>query len=228
MLANVGTFDRFVGMRTLKGDLLAAWEAVGGLGQPSKMPCYSYSIPANKCLVGSKLRNVEGSVCHKCYAFKGFYVFTNPKNALEKRYLSLNDPQWVSNMTLLIGTLESSGYFRFHDAGDLQSIEHFDNICQIARNLPNIKFWLPTREYGFISKYVDSKKTIPKNLTVRLSAYMVDGPLPRALAKKLNVVSSGVTTKKRFTCPASEQNNMCLTCRMCWNKKVVAVIYKKH
>lgn len=228
MLANVGTFDRFVGMRTLKGDLLVAWEAVGGLGQPSKMPCYSYSIPANKCLVGSKLRNVEGSVCHKCYAFKGFYVFTNPKNALEKRYLSLNDPQWVSNMTLLIGTLESSGYFRFHDSGDIQSIEHFDNICQIARNLPNIKFWLPTREYGFISKYVDSKKTIPKNLTVRLSAYMVDGPLPRALAKKLNVVSSGVSTSDNFTCPASEQNNMCLTCRKCWDKKVVAVIYKKH
>lgn len=212
----------------LKGALLEAWNAVGGLGQPSKMPCYSYSIPANKCLVGGKLRAVENSVCHKCYAFKGFYNYPNAKNALEKRYLSLSDPQWVANMTLLIGSLEHSGYFRWHDSGDLQDISHFENICQIAKNLPNIKFWLPTREYGIISEYVKSKKTIPNNLTVRLSAYMVDGPLPLALAKQLNVVSSGVSTNDNFTCPASNQGNYCLNCRLCWNKTVKSVIYRKH
>lgn len=219
---------RFSGMRKLTGELLKAWEAVGGFSQPSKMPCYSYSIPTNKCKVGGKLRNVEGSVCHKCYAFKGFYNYPNAKNALEKRYLSLNDTEWVANITLLIGSLESSGYFRFHDSGDLQSIEHFENICQIARNLPNIKFWLPTREYGIISSYVKTKKTIPSNLTVRLSAYMVDGPLPIALAKKLNVVSSGVSSTDNFTCPASKQNNYCFNCRFCWDKNVAVVIYKKH
>ena len=219
---------RFKWMRKLTGEILNAWNAVGGLSKPSKMPCYSYSIPANKCNVGGKLRLFKGSVCHKCYAFKGFYNYPNAKNALEKRYLSLNDPHWVSNMTLLIESLEHSGYFRFFDSGDIQSIENFENICQIARNLPNIKFWLPTREYGIISSYVKRKKTIPSNLTVRLSAYMVDGPLPIALAKKLNVVSSGVSSTDNFTCPASKQNNMCLDCRMCWNKNEAVVIYKKH
>lgn len=228
MLAERTFSGRFIGMRKLTGELLNAWEAVGGLSQPSKMPCFSYSIPANKCIIGSKLRNVEGSVCHKCYAFKGFYNYPNPKNALEKRYLSLNDPQWVANMTLLIGSLESSGYFRWHDSGDIQSIEHFDKICQIARNLPNIKFWLPTREYSIVGEYVKSKKSIPSNLTVRLSAYMVDGPLPTALAKKLNVVSSGVSATDNFNCPASKQNNFCLNCRMCWDKRVKTVIYHKH
>ena len=192
------------------------------------MPCYSFSIPANKCQIGGKLRNVEGSVCHKCYAFKGFYNYPNTKNALEKRYLSLNDSDWVSNMVLVIGSLEHSGYFRFFDSGDIQSIEHFDNICQIARNLPNIKFWLPTKEFSIVNNYVKNKKTIPENLTVRLSAYMVDGPLPIALAKKLNVVSSGVSTNDDFTCPASKQENMCLNCRMCWDKNIEVVIYKKH
>lgn len=215
-------------MRTLKGELLAAWNAVGGLGQPSKMPCYSYGIPANKCIVGGRLRSVEASVCNKCYAFNGFYNYPNAKNALEKRYLSLTDPNWVANMTLLIGRLESSGYFRWHDSGDLQSIDHFDKICQIARNLPNIKFWLPTKEVKIVSGYVNAKKKILSNLTVRLSAYMVDGPLPVALAKKLNVVSSGVSSTDNFTCPASKQNNYCLNCRFCWDKKVKTVIYRKH
>lgn len=140
----------------------------------------------------------------------------------------MNDSDWVSNMVLVIGSLEHSGYFRFFDSGDIQSIEHFDNICQIARNLPNIKFWLPTKEFSIVNNYVKSKKTIPENLTVRLSAYMVDGPLPIALAKKLNVVSSGVSTNDDFTCPASKQNNMCLDCRMCWNRTIKTVIYKKH
>lgn len=215
-------------MQVLKGILLKTWQDVGGLGQPSKMPCYSYSTPAEKCKIGSKLRNVENSVCSKCYAFRGFYNYPNAKNALKKRYLALNDVNWVANMTLLIGKLECSGYFRWHDSGDIQDISHFEKICQIARNLPKIKFWLPTREYTVIAEYVKNKKTIPRNLTVRLSAYIVDGPLPSVLAKRLGVVTSGVTKQDNFNCPASKQNNFCLDCRKCWDKRVETVIYSKH
>ena len=35
---------------------------VGGLGKPSKMPTFSYNLPAEECNVGSKLRLVKGSV----------------------------------------------------------------------------------------------------------------------------------------------------------------------
>lgn len=212
----------------LKGQLLEAWDVVGGLSSPSKMPCYSYSIPAQKCLAGSKLRDVENSVCNKCYAFVGFYNYPNPKKALEKRYLSLTDPRWVASMTTLIGALEHSGYFRFHDSGDIQSAAHLENICQIARNLPHIKFWLPTKEIKFLSAYIASGKTFPKNLTVRLSAYIIDGSLPRAAAKNLKIVVSGVTRGDKFTCPSSNQDGVCGTCRNCWSKKVKTVIYKKH
>ena len=205
-----------------------AIEITGGLSSPSKMPCHSYNLPAQNCNIGSKLRNVPNSVCNKCYALKGFYVFPNPKNAMQRRLQSLTHPKWIEAMTFLINKVEKSGYMRLHDSGDLQNITHFENICTIARNLPNIKFWLPTREYGIVSEYVKSKKTIPKNLTVRLSAYMVDGPLPLALAKQLNVVSSGVSTNDNFTCPSSKQGNFCLNCRMCWDQNKKIVWYKKH
>jgi len=204
-----------------------AWEYVGGLSSPSKLPCFSYSTPAKECNTGSKLRAVEGSVCHKCYAYKGFYNYPNAKNALAKRFNSLYLPRWVEAMTLLISTLEHSCHFRWHDSGDLNSLIHFKNIIDIATNLPNINFWLPTREYGIIGESIENEIKIPNNLIVRLSAYMIDGELPIKLAKRYNVAVSGVSSKNDHNCPASSQGNFCLTCRACWDTSKT-VIYKKH
>ena len=51
-----------------------ALDIVGGLSAPSKMPCSSYSISATRCVTGSKLAKIEGTVCHNCYALKGNYI----------------------------------------------------------------------------------------------------------------------------------------------------------
>jgi hypothetical protein len=207
--------------------LQQAIEIVGGLSKPSKMPCSSYSIPAKYCVTGSKLAKVSGSVCSKCYALKGFYPTPNVKAALERRYLSLSNPDWVEAMTLTISGSEGSGYFRWHDAGDIQSIQHLEMIVQVCKNLPDIKFWLPTREYGFVSDYLKKHGSFPENLTVRLSAYMIEGEPPVSLAKSLGLPTSGVS-KVGFSCPSSKQQGKCLACRACWNKQVENVNYKLH
>jgi len=204
-----------------------AWEYVGGLSSPSKMPCFSYSIPAKECNTGSKLRAVEGSVCHKCYAYKGFYNYPNAKNALAKRFNSLYLPRWVEAMTLLISTLEYSGHFRWHDSGDINSLIHFKNIIDIATNLPNINFWLPTKEQKLVFDYVRIGNIIPKNLTIRISGYLID-QLPPNNVKNAFVVSGVSSNEENVNCPASKQNNKCLTCRACWNCEVPIVWYKKH
>ena len=59
---------------------------IGGLSNPSKMPCYGYSIPAKYCKTGSKLAKVDGSVCNKCYALDNFYRMPVVENALQLRY----------------------------------------------------------------------------------------------------------------------------------------------
>lgn len=205
-----------------------AWKIIGGLSKPSKMPGYSYSIPAEECGVGSKLRKIAGSVCSKCYALKGFYVYPNSRKALRRRFESLNDPRWVEAMIVAFGHYEKGGYARIHDAGDIQSVEHLTNICKIAEALPHIKFWLPTRENRIVGQYlIKNKKGFPKNLTIRLSASMLDSAPPVSIAKAYGVQTSGVQ-KTGFTCPASKQGNKCLDCRMCWSKKVKNVNYKQH
>ena len=62
-----------------------ALEIVGGLSKPSKMPGWSYGLPAKECKTGSKLRKVPGSTCFDCYALKGCYVFKVVQDAQYRR-----------------------------------------------------------------------------------------------------------------------------------------------
>lgn len=207
---------------------------VGTLSAPSKMPCYGYSVPAQACNIGSKLRKVANSVCSSCYALKGRYVFPNVKASLNKRLnaLSRNVLQWELNITELIKRKEKSGYFRWHDSGDLQSMEHLTAINNIAKSLPHIKFWLPTRESSLVRSWV-AKNTLCSNLCVRLSANII-GTNTVAKLVPLNGSKHTITTssvawdESPHHCPAYKQNNSCGKCRACWNPEVSNVNYKLH
>lgn len=204
-------------------------EAVTGkLSKPSKMPGFAYSIPAQACGVGSKLRTVAGSICSKCYALKGRYVFSSVKKALARRLESLTHPLWVDAMAFLINHA-SVNVFRWHDSGDIQSLQHLENIVEVCKKTPDVRHWIPTREYAIVTEYKAKHGSFPDNLNVRLSAYMMDGPLPTGAAERLGVTASGVTSDAaKVTCPAYKQGGVCGPCRACWDKKVSVVIYPKH
>lgn len=197
------------------------------LSSPSKMPCHSWSISALECKTGSKLAQVPGSVCEGCYALKGNYRFGNVKRAQDARLLQSRKKGWVSAMVEAIRSREKSGFFRWFDAGDLQSVKMLRDIVKIANALPDIRFWLPTKEFGFVSKYLEKHGPFPENLNVRLSAYIVDKQGPNLLAEQLGLTTSEVRTEGE-TCPAPTQGNKCLDCRACWDKEVKKVVYKKH
>ena len=202
-------------------NLSTAKAAIGGdLSSPSKMPCYSYSIPAQRCITGSKLRKVKGSTCAHCYALKGNYTrFPKVGEALERRFQALtSDPEgWRDAMIFMITRREKSGFFRWHDAGDVQSVEHLRLICEIAEATQHITHWLPTREYNIVRKYLIQHGDLPSNLTVRLSVHMVD---QYKLPEIKGVVWSTVGTEAPagfHTCPSSTQGGKCLDCRACWD-----------
>ena len=79
-----------------------AKEITGGLSAPGKMPEGSYNLPAVACITGAKLREIPGTPCYGCYAFKGRYNFPNVKDALTRRLESLQDPQWVQALPGLV------------------------------------------------------------------------------------------------------------------------------
>lgn len=211
-----------------------ALELVGGLSTPDKMPCYSYNLPASACITGAKLAKIEGTPCHECYAIGGWYKMDWVQERMVKRLKSINKPLWVESFIYLLQYLNQA-YFRWHDSGDIQSIEHLDRICQVAwgtyfpeNHFINTKHWLPTSEWEFVRIYIeDMKMLIPPNLKIVLSGDKIDQRPPVELAKRLGVYVSMVSTKT-YTCPAPDQINKCQSCRKCWDGDVFSVVYKLH
>lgn len=221
--------------------LQTAWDAVGGLSEPSKMPDYSHSIPAKYCKVGSVLRKVLGSTCGGCYALKGRYVFPNVADALERRYRLLDNPAWVDAMSELINALvkereyvDSDGntrtgkHFRWHDAGDIQSVDHLRRIVLVALNTPTVSHWLPTREYRMVADYRKAYGEFPDNLTVRQSAHMIGKPGPLGYGLPVSSVTTTHTMPDASVCEAGTREGKCGPCRACWDVNVAHITYPKH
>ena len=194
-----------------------AKKITGSMTRTKKMPGLSYSLPAWECITGKKLRAVKGSVCAGCYALKGNYTrYPAIKAAQYYRLASLMEPSWVPAM---VAQVKRQRWFRWHDAGDLQSVQHLKNIFEVCKQTPSTEHWLPTRERKFLPLSTDS---IPKNLLIRLSSHKVDqGPV-----KSWPWTSTVSTTTK--TCPAKDQGNECKSCRACWDRSVSNVTYPKH
>jgi hypothetical protein len=221
----------------------AATTIAGPLGYPSKMPGTSYGISAHACKIGAILAKVKNSVCHGCYAMKANYQYPSVAQAHAKRLAGITDPQWTMAMVTLLNAAHARGtgrkgkfavgWHRWHDSGDIQSVEHLTKICAVAAATPHIRHWLPTRELAMVMRYVARGGIVPKNLVIRVSATMVDG-----VATAQWPTTSGVhTAKAHFAplhderpryCPAPEQGNQCGPCRACWDPTVEHVSYHKH
>lgn len=227
--------------RSTQLTLSAAWKVIGSLGKTSKMPGYSYGLDAFKCITGSELAEVPGSTCVNCYARRNFYKTWRPaKIARERRHASLDHPRWIEAMALLINhRCAKEPWFRWHDSGDIMSLEHLENIVEVCRRTSGIKHWLPTREYGFVWAYLKRHGSFPDNLCVRVSAKMV-GKKPRLPLALQELPTSTVhqawqgpvqvddRRSHSVACKAPERDNQCMKCRACWSNKVINVSYKVH
>lgn len=223
------------------------WDRIGGLSHPSKMPGYGWSISAKRCITGGKLHRIEGTVCHNCYALKGRYVFPTVIAAQERRlrrYTALGSEMWTSHMAdLLNRVVVRHPYFRWFDAGDLQSPQMFRDIISVARCTPTMKHWLPTREREFVLDVVrDNAWRIPQNLCVRISDTMVGVHVPLTvemlhygLAGSMVHTDPGQIPPHGFECPAPSHGGTCdhptqhyRHCRACWGRSTILTSYVEH
>ena len=201
--------------------------------QTSKMPCKSFGLPTSTCNVGGKLRDVPGSACHGCYAEKGFYALyptvarsqTVRLDLLQKALVDADAArEWIDAVKALIG---EDKFFRWHDSGDLINYRHLSLIVQVAIELPDVQFWLPSREKSLIADFM-GQHDIPENLIIRLSAPMVDGA-PCAGNTGLNTSTIHRNGPAHgFECGAPSRGGYCGDCRACWNRDISNVSYAYH
>ena len=205
-----------------------AKKITGSMTRTKKMPGLSYSLPAWECITGKKLRKIKNSVCAGCYALKGNYTrYPAIKAAQYYRLATLMEPDWIPAM---VTQIKRQKFFRWHDAGDIQSAKHLTNIFEVCKQTPATRHWLPTREAKFL-KFIDPD-IIPANLVIRISSHMIDQGPVKSWPWTSTVQSPGAMRSSHVQdsrqCPAKDQGNQCLDCRSCWNREVPNVTYPKH
>ena len=201
-----------------------------GLSNTDKMPSKSFNLSASHCTTGSKLVNVPGSTCFGCYALKGNYRRYKHIDKMKPKTAKIFSKKWVEAMTWLIINQDNKKdreFFRWHDSGDVQNMEHLIKIVQVCKNTPDVSHWLPTREYKLVKNYLKTFGDFPENLTVRISAHMLDSNPPNIE----NLPTSTVNKTKKaigLECGSYKNEGQCLDCRLCWDKNVKNISYKWH
>lgn len=202
----------------------------------TKMPGTSFGLTTEACIVGSTLRDIEGSVCSKCYAHRLEKIRPSVKLGWQRRTDAVHEAiksvksrnRWIEAMVERL-TMIGEEYHRWHDSGDIQSLEHLIMIAMVAEATPHIKHWLPTKEYSIVRQFVDFGYEIPDNLCIRLSSYMIGQPPTKHIkGVKWSMVERSPQGTSRHICPARTQGNRCGECRACWNKEVDTVSYPLH
>lgn len=228
---------------------------IGSLGKPSKMPGFSYGLPACEakwvpefcrnlnlpipphygCDFGSLLAKNPNSPCHNCYADnRGNYTYESLKHGQLLRLIGTYHSLWKDAMIMLIDRYidPSEPYFRWLDSGDLPHKKMLHDIVEIANALPHVKFWLPTQERRLVSKFLRYNKK-PDNLCIRISNVRKDSHAPEStttfkfFAKNV-ITSSSISTENKHDCPSDQYDNTCGPCRKCWDTGNEHTIYKLH
>lgn len=210
------------------------------LTDTSKMPSYSFSLPAKRACPGAK-----GSICDHCYADgRGRYGMPNVRDTQNARFawvlkcLTTDDgvSEFVATMTLAIKWAcrrRDTNVFRVHDSGDLFNARYARAWARIAAALPEVKFWFPTRMWHVTGATLIAVRELAalENVTVRPSALNVGdaAPVVDGFGNGATVKNAGAELDGNETwCPAySSGTGKCGDCRKCWDADVT-VVYPLH
>lgn len=197
-------------------------ERIGPLSNPSKMPCFSWDIPASLCKTGSILRTLEDTPCSKCYACKGRFRFSNVEKANQLRLQKYHeDADWKLLMSIRL-LKQRNDYFRWFSSGDLQSSQMFHDILVVAFITRDyVKHWLPTQERNFVKEYINH---IPRNMCVRISSTKIN----HVQYSNLPGVCNSNISDDFWTCPSHLYENTCGSCRACWDISNKLITYRLH
>jgi len=118
-------------------------------------------------------------------------------------------------------------FFRVHDSGDMFSPQYAAMWQAVCEQLPDVRFWIPTRSYqgGAVRRLLPVLQTLNQlgNVAVRPSALHLNvaPPVVMGLSAGTGAAAQG------YNCPSSSQGGACLDCRQCWGKST-PVTYRLH
>ena len=104
----------------------------------------------------------------KCYAVKLQRRYTSVKTAYEHNLQVLqSDP--IAYWAQIKASAVTTRFFRYHVSGDIPNLEYFENMIEIALELPHTNFLAFTKQYNVVNAYLRMGGTIPPNLKIIFS-----------------------------------------------------------
>lgn len=197
----------------------------------SKVGAPNFNLPALVSCVGA-----TKSCGLACYAQKGHYATRSVPSMYWFNWIALQmagPHKWSSLLSAMVlvalGGL-SRGFFRLHSSGDFFSQEYFDAWCEVAKRMPNVRFWAYTRTFS-----LDMSRR-PENLVVYASADLENLNAAKKFAERwdVKIAYMGMDTaqtsgRKHFACPEQENKvQSCLQCGLCIYGRGKDVAFKMH
>lgn len=203
-------------------------------------------------------------ICAYCYAGKSNYMHRTSqytqmarliwlKGTIEARGVEGAADLMASALAAHMGNAkyrekmgESTKFFRIHDSGDFTlAPDTYTMWCLVASQLPDIRFWAPTRNWVF-PKFNElvRRSPPPANMTVRPSALHFGDPAPVIMGYSAGSTAHAPTAdptkngQADWECPAYKHGGHSCAgaggpkgekdCRFCWTYQEQAPSYRSH
>ena len=188
--------------------------------------CLTLSVPTITC--------APDAPCRKgCYCMKGRQTIPGVCGAYYRNYrIWCENPKGFEEQLIHILKYEGLPLFRWHDAGEIPDKEYLSMMFRVAIKFPNISFLAYTKKYDLVNEFLN-EHVIPENLCIRLSAWDKDWEVPNPHNLPMAYVDFTDKTKNpsiprnAFKCKGGSEYT-CTTCRMCFKKEVISVVFKQH
>ncbi len=198
-----------------------------------KSSCPSLSLPAvidcPACELSIRLAQEAGkpSICARCYAQKGRYVFPKVREnqRARSRWWHSSDP--VERALILADAVRREGaprYFRCYDSGDLD-LSAIETWLKFAEFLRDTRVWIPTRTW-LLPEFLPGLQALNAHprIVVRPSAVAFDDP-PVDIAGLAGGHAAHWHDRPKavYHCPGS-----CANCRVCWDRPDLSISFKRR
>ena len=178
---------------------------------------YSLSTSCTDNPICLKSKDIEGSVCQKCYASR---LLAYRKALLEP----LTANAWIlSSLVITKGQapIIPTRYFRFESFGELINATQVINYFRIAEANPKVKCALWTKQPHIIDDAIKSGYKKPRNLEIVQSSLMLNKPsVPtHTFVDKVFTVFTREYLKEHADIKINCGARSCVTCGLCYNRQ---------
>lgn len=187
--------------------------------------CLSIPLPICSC-------DPKAPCFAKCYAQHGVMIMSNVQGAYWRNWrLYQENPDNFFEQLYYKIKFTGIPKVRWHDSGDIPSLDYFKRMVALAYKLPDVKFMAFTKRYDIVNQGLEEVR-LPDNLVIFFSAWdklwAVPNPnnLPIAYVKFENERLTPEIPSYAFHCPG--RKTTCSACGVCFSEKTKAVYFDEH